>query len=124
LKLSLDDNCFGKEAVAILQRGRDEVLSTRGGKVDFMISYNGAPKIFQKEFGVFATIFCISAFTLFGHVYLTIWAFVQYFDDTAERPPRGDVELLAVWLTVPSILLVISAPILACLQSCARAYSI
>ena len=70
-----------------------------------MISYNGAPKIFQKEFGVFATIFCISAFTLFGHVYLTIWAFVQYFDDTAERPPRGDVELLAVWLTVPSILL-------------------
>ncbi|CAE7251291.1 NLRC3 [Symbiodinium sp. CCMP2592] len=127
LKLSLDDNCFGKEAIAILQKGRDEVLSTRGGKVDFMISYTGGPKIFQKEFGVFATIFMISLFTLFGHVYLTVWAFCQYFQreelPPPEAPPVGDLELFGVWFTVPSILLVISAPILAWLQS-ATAYSI
>ena len=30
LKLSLDDNCFGKEALAILQSARNEVLTTAG----------------------------------------------------------------------------------------------
>ncbi|CAE7239729.1 NLRC3 [Symbiodinium sp. CCMP2456] len=121
LKLSLDDNCFGKEAVAILQRGRDQILRTRGGKVAFIISYTGAPKIFQKEFGVFATIGLLHFFTLFGHVYLTIWAFCQYFQREG-GPPPGDVELLGVGLTVPSTPLIISAPVLANLQSCAAAY--
>ncbi|CAE7223571.1 NLRC3 [Symbiodinium sp. KB8] len=122
LKLSLDDNCYGKETVAILLRARLEGLKTFG-EVHSKISDIG---IRQSEERVTVTICFMFSLSFTGHIFSTLWAFIQYFDRT-DLPPPGDAELLDVLLIVPNNLLLIAtllliaaliaAPTAACLQA-------
>ncbi|CAE7036293.1 NOD2 [Symbiodinium sp. CCMP2456] len=106
LKLCLADNCFGKEAVAILQRARDEVLRT-DGKVHLEMTH--APLVYRED--VLFALFCVVyVAALACHAFLIFLAFLYYFDDVRREekalPPAGDAELLEMWLTVPSLLLI------------------